>query len=270
MLDRLVRGLYRRLGRRYTLLFPVAQDPTSLGIATIAVLLLGSYYDTSGGDRLAMLAVAWVAVAVAITIAFRRGGRYWDRIHTWQASETPTPKEAIEAWDAATNFSMRSFRANVLVVNSIAILPTSVVIALIVDVPWTAVPVLCAAVIPMAAYATILNYFTSESLRNLLLSVGMDVLVEQKSLVQVSHDAEGPAIEVLCRRIERPSEIRVDSVGVDDLNRYISGSAAKEAGVLQMIAKLADEQSPIYVWGTGTNALHLLASSRLAECRSER
>ncbi len=63
-----------------------------------------------------------------------------------------------------------------------------------------------------------------------------------------------------------PSEIRIDSVGVDDLDRYISGSAAKEAGVLQVIATLADDQSPIYVWGTGTNALHLLASSRLAEC----
>ena len=111
-----------------------------------------------------------------------------------------------------------------------------------------------------------INYFTSASLRNLLLSVGMDVVVEQTSLVQLSHDAEGPAIEVLCRRSESPSEIRIDSVGVDDLNRYISGSAAKEAGVLQMIAKLADDQSPIYVWGTGTNALHLLASSRLAEC----
>jgi Methyltransferase domain len=111
-----------------------------------------------------------------------------------------------------------------------------------------------------------INYFTSASLRNLLLSVGMDVVVEQTSLVQLSHDAEGPAIEVLCHRSERPSEIRIDSVGVDDLNRYISGSAAKEAGVLRMIAKLADGQSPIYVWGTGTNALHLLASSRLAEC----
>src|SRR5204862_7932598 len=105
-----------------------------------------------------------VAVAVAVTIAFRRGGRYWDCMHTWQASETPTPKEAIGAWAAATNFSMRSFRANVVVVNSLAILPTSVVSGLIVDVPWTAVPVLCAAVIPMAAYATILNYFTSEFL----------------------------------------------------------------------------------------------------------
>jgi adenylate cyclase len=164
VLDRLVRRLYRRLGRRYTLLFPVAQDPTSLGIGTIAVLLLSSYYDTSGGQRLGMLAVAWVAVAVAVLIAFRRGQRYFDRVHAWQASDTPTPQESIEAWDAATNFSMRSFRANVLVVNSVAIVPTAGVIAAIIGLPWTAVPVLCAAVIPMAAYATILNYFTSEFL----------------------------------------------------------------------------------------------------------
>ena len=36
--------------------------------------------------------------------------------------------------------------------------------------------------------------------------------------------------------------------------------------MLKRIAELADDQRPIYVWGTGTNALHLLASSRLSEC----
>jgi FlaA1/EpsC-like NDP-sugar epimerase len=50
------------------------------------------------------------------------------------------------------------------------------------------------------------------------------------------------------------------------LRRYIARSAEKEAAVLDTISELAEAQSPIYVWGTGTHALHLLATSRLAEC----
>jgi SAM-dependent methyltransferase len=111
-----------------------------------------------------------------------------------------------------------------------------------------------------------INYFTLGSLKNLLASVGLEVVVEQATLLNTSNDSDGPAIEVLCRRSGRPPDIKVDSDGVDDLSRYIARSAEKEAGVLERIAELAKDQSPIYVWGTGTNALHLLASSRLAEC----
>lgn len=111
-----------------------------------------------------------------------------------------------------------------------------------------------------------INYFTAASLRNLLASVGLEVVVEQAGVVTQSEDAGGPSIEVLCRRSSLPAGFQIDSVGVDSLRGYIERSAEKEAGVLAMIAELADVQSPIYVWGTGTNALHLLASSRLAEC----
>jgi SAM-dependent methyltransferase len=111
-----------------------------------------------------------------------------------------------------------------------------------------------------------INYFTPASLTNLLASISFEVVVHQATLLNMSHDSDGPAIEVLCRRTGRPPEIRIDSDGVDDLRRYVASCAAKEAGVLARIAKLAEDQSPIYVWGTGTNALHLLASSKLAEC----
>jgi FlaA1/EpsC-like NDP-sugar epimerase len=82
----------------------------------------------------------------------------------------------------------------------------------------------------------------------------------------LSPDADGPAIEVLCRRAAHAPDIQVDATGVDDLRGYIQRSAEKEAGVLSKIAHLADEQRSIYVWGTGTNALHLLATSKLGEC----
>lgn len=111
-----------------------------------------------------------------------------------------------------------------------------------------------------------INYFTVASLKNLLASVGLEVVVKQATVINQSHDSNGPALEVLGRRSSRPPDIQIDSDGVDEVRRYITRSAEKEAGVLERIAELADDQSPIYVWGTGTNALHLLASSRLAEC----
>jgi len=111
-----------------------------------------------------------------------------------------------------------------------------------------------------------INYFTAASLRNLLASVGLEVVLEQATVVEQSDDANGPALEALCRRGDRPSEVPFDSSGVDDLRRYVARSAEKEGSVLTRISELAEDQSPIYVWGTGTNALHLLAASRLAEC----
>ena len=111
-----------------------------------------------------------------------------------------------------------------------------------------------------------INYFTLNSLRNLLATLGFEVIVEHANTVKPSDDEEGPGIEVLCRRSSSPPDIQIDSEGVDDLRRYVARSAEKEGTVLERIAKLATDQSPIYVWGTGTNALHLLASSRLAEC----
>jgi SAM-dependent methyltransferase len=110
-----------------------------------------------------------------------------------------------------------------------------------------------------------INYFTSASLRNLLATVGMEAVVERATVVKTP-DADGPAIEVLCRRTSHPPAVQHDHQGVADLRAYIARSAEKEAGVLARIDELASNQTPIYVWGTGTNALHLLASSRLAEC----
>jgi SAM-dependent methyltransferase len=110
------------------------------------------------------------------------------------------------------------------------------------------------------------NYFTAASLRNLLASVGLEVAAQRAIVVKLSDIAEGPALEVLCRRTARHLAVDRDLEGVDGLRRYIARSAEKEAAVLEKIHELAEAQRPIYVWGTGTHALHLLATSRLAEC----
>ena len=164
MLNRLIRRVYRRLGRHYRIVFPLAQDPAALGIATIAVLLVSSYYHPSGRDLFAMLLVAWASTMTAVAVAYWRGQPYFERVVAWQCSESPTAEESIAAWDAATNFPVRSFRANALLVNATAAVPAVAFIMATLGVPWTAAPVFLAATAAPAAYATALNYFTAELL----------------------------------------------------------------------------------------------------------
>jgi class 3 adenylate cyclase len=176
--DRLVRRLYQRLGRRYRLVFPVAQDPAALAITAIAVVLLTSYYHPSAGELLRMLAVGWVFAMVAVCFAFWRGQPYLQRVVAWQANPAPSAEESIAAWDAATNFPMRSFKANALFVSAIAALPTIAYMVATLGLPWTAGPVLLGATVLPAAYATVLNYFIAELLMRPVVEEIADALPE--------------------------------------------------------------------------------------------
>ena len=100
MLERVVRLVYERLGRRYRLAFPLAQGPAVVIIATVAVVLLASYYDHTTSDLLATLIVAWVSSCAALAIAMVRGRPYMERVISWLESETPTPRDSALAWDA--------------------------------------------------------------------------------------------------------------------------------------------------------------------------
>lgn len=111
-----------------------------------------------------------------------------------------------------------------------------------------------------------INYFTPASFKNLLAAAGLEVFAQRLSVVEISKDASGPAIEILCRRTTSPAQRSADRQGVESVRRYIRASADKEAGIRTRIEEIADSQRPIYVWGTGTNALHLLAASRLGDC----
>jgi SAM-dependent methyltransferase len=111
-----------------------------------------------------------------------------------------------------------------------------------------------------------INYFTTGSLTNLFAGAGLDIVRQRATVVGHSADSDGPAIEVLGRRTAHAPVMAHDRRGVEALRRYVALSAEKEAGILRTIARLADDQTPIYVWGTGTHALHLLAVSRLGDC----
>jgi class 3 adenylate cyclase len=164
MLDRLARRLYERLGRRYKLVFLAIQIPASVLVALGVVAVVYSFYHPSAGDA-ALIAVAtgaFTAAGVGFAI-FRQRGALAD-MADWSKKEAPSDAETIAAWDAATNFPMRSFRRNSVMTNAIAALPSVAVMVIVLGLPVRAYPILLAAGAIAAAYGTILTYSIAEFL----------------------------------------------------------------------------------------------------------
>jgi class 3 adenylate cyclase len=164
MLDRLARRIYRHLGHNYRLVFWFAQQLAALFIATVAVVLLTSFYRPPADKLLVMLAIGWGASVISVGFALWRGRPYLERVEQWQMTDGPSAEDSIEAWDAATNFPMRSFRANAVCVAAIASIPCAAFLTLVLDQPWWTAFVLGVAALVPIAYATVLNYFIAELL----------------------------------------------------------------------------------------------------------
>jgi adenylate cyclase len=162
MLDRFARFLYRRLGRRYKLVFLATQIPASVLVAVGVVGLLASYYHPSLSDALLIAATTSGFIVVGIGLAISRQRAALDEMAEWDRDGTASAAEAIAAWDAAANYPMRSFRRDSLATNAIAVLPSVALIVLVLGLPLSAYPVLLAAGAIAAAYGTIVTYSIAE------------------------------------------------------------------------------------------------------------
>src|SRR5436305_2082286 len=108
MLERLLRRSYERLGPRYTLVFFAAQIPAAALIAFVIVGVLAAYYEPSVLDviLLATITATFTATAMGFTIA--RQYRTLHAMAAWRGKDMASARETIEAWDAATNYPVRS------------------------------------------------------------------------------------------------------------------------------------------------------------------
>jgi adenylate cyclase len=161
--DRFARFLFERLGRRYKLVFVATSVPASLFVALGMVGLLAAYYHPSPADEI-LIAVAtscFTVAGVVVAISRQRAAIAW--IAEWDALSA-SAAETVAAWDAATNFPMRSYRSSTPLVNSIAALPSVAVIEIVLGLPLSATPVLLAAGTMAAAYGTVVTYSLTELL----------------------------------------------------------------------------------------------------------
>ena len=149
MLDRLLRRSYKRLGKRYALVFFLSQVPAAAVIAFVVVAILAAYYDPGLGDILLLSAVTAVFTAAGVAFTIVRQYRTLAPMVSWRGAEA-TRGETIEAWDAATNYPVRSFRRNILLANAIVVVPSATAMVVVLKLPVGAYPVVAAAgAIPM-------------------------------------------------------------------------------------------------------------------------
>ncbi len=115
-----------------------------------------------------------------------------------------------------------------------------------------------------------INFFTSGSLRNLMAAEGYGPVAERTPVLAFGTDGRGPALEAVYRWDGAvPVSPNPDRVGANAVRAYVEASREREASVVARIAGLASSGERLYVWGTGTHTLHLLETSRLADCRIE-
>lgn len=164
MLDDLARRLYERLGARYKVVFLATQIPASVLVALGFVGMIGSFYAASAADLALCGLAAAIFTALGVSFSVVRQRKSLVHLAAWRALPDPTPRETVEAWDAATNFAMRSYRRDSLTTDAIAAIPSVGMIVLILDLPLEATPVLLAAGGLAAAWGTMLTYTIAEFL----------------------------------------------------------------------------------------------------------
>jgi len=111
------------------------------------------------------------------------------------------------------------------------------------------------------------NYFTDGSLRYLMAGVDLAPLAQRRFTWAQSADAEAPILDAMFLRTAGEIEpATTDRQGPSAVVEYARRSAEKEVAAARKIQALADARQPLYVWGVGTQTLHLLRCSALAEC----
>ena len=115
-----------------------------------------------------------------------------------------------------------------------------------------------------------INFFGPHSLTNLLMGYGFRRIACDQRIMTANYRNTTPVILAVFEKISGDqtngswSPDITTSVG---LERFIAKSVEADRQIHAAISLLADEQTPIMVWGTGAHTLRLLETSRLSEAR---
>jgi adenylate cyclase len=162
MLERLVHRTYERLGPRYMNVFLVAQIPAAALISFVVVAILAAYFEPSLPEVLLLAAITAGLSAVAMVFTIVRAKKSLAAMARWRGRGLATAEETIDAWDSATNYSVRSLRHSSLLANAIIVLPSAAAMVAVLGLPARAYVVVAAAGAITAAYGTIVTYSIAE------------------------------------------------------------------------------------------------------------
>ena len=152
------------MGPRYRIVFLLTSPPAASIVALGTVAILSSFYEPSLGELAIITGFSSVAVFAAVVYSLARARADFERVLAWRELPAPSPAETVEAWDAAANLPMRSFRRDAVRVSALSALPCTLTVVLVLGLEWYATPVLLLACAIAAGYGTVLNYSMSEFL----------------------------------------------------------------------------------------------------------
>ena len=113
-----------------------------------------------------------------------------------------------------------------------------------------------------------INFFTSLSLRNLVLAAGFAEVVCVEGAHAMSLTTTMPVVTSIFRKSADPEgSLSYDLVAEPGLREYLRRSAQVEDSIKQTIRSIVEKGNPIMIWGAGTHTLHLLESTDLAQTK---
>jgi SAM-dependent methyltransferase len=111
------------------------------------------------------------------------------------------------------------------------------------------------------------NFFSPASLSNLLARRGFDCVFARRVNRHLGPRSIEPAVAALFSPIGKGAPAQPDLETEPALLKYLESSRRLEEEIQQKIARLAESQVPLAVWGVGTHTLRLLETSKLASAR---
>lgn len=106
-----------------------------------------------------------------------------------------------------------------------------------------------------------INFFTVESLTNLMEGHGFRVEATRHYICNVGAGVTGAGLTMIFRAGEPPRPPRKETASIDGLRQYSKRCEAWVEHESRVIQDLVTSQTPILVWGTGTLCQRLLATT---------
>jgi SAM-dependent methyltransferase len=111
------------------------------------------------------------------------------------------------------------------------------------------------------------NFFSSTSLSNLLARRGFECVFARKAARHLGPNSIEPAVAALFSLTGASAPPKRDLETECGLLKYLDSSRRLEEEIQQKIARVAESQIPLAVWGAGTHTLRLLETSKLGSAR---
>jgi SAM-dependent methyltransferase len=115
-----------------------------------------------------------------------------------------------------------------------------------------------------------INFFSPTSLTNLMSKNGFSLVDYKQNNFEVSNNTLTPVIQAVYIKAQN---FPVDNIFITDteteknLELYVNLCNQREKAIYQVISEIILSNKPIIIWGTGTQTLRLLATSRIREAR---